>query len=92
MEEIPPLLDYLRSQPDFAGKEDTFDLCWVGTVPGVERPAFGSLSTAGDAAHRDQILERLAYLETFGIYLDLGSHPGHAVIRGVHRLCDLVLR
>jgi probable F420-dependent oxidoreductase len=67
VEDMPPLLEYLRSQPDFAGKEDTFDLCWVGTIPGVDRPAFGSLSDRGRAAHRDQILERLAYLETFGL-------------------------
>ena len=67
VEEIPPLLDYLRSQPEFAGKEDTFDLCWVGSVPGVDRPAFGDLSDEGRRAHRDQIQERLAYLEKFGI-------------------------
>ncbi len=67
VEEMPPLVEYLRSQPDFAGKEDTFDLCWVGTVPGVDRPAFGSLSDSGRASYRDQILERLAYLRTFGI-------------------------
>jgi hypothetical protein len=67
VEEIPPLLDYLRSQPDFADKEDTFDLCWVGTVPGVDRPAFGDLSDSGRSGHRDQILERLAYLQTYGI-------------------------
>jgi probable F420-dependent oxidoreductase len=67
VEDMPPLLDYLRSQPEFAGKEDTFDVCWVGTIPGIERPAFGDLSDAGRTAHRDQILESLAYLETFGI-------------------------
>jgi alkanesulfonate monooxygenase SsuD/methylene tetrahydromethanopterin reductase-like flavin-dependent oxidoreductase (luciferase family) len=67
VEEMPPLLDYLRSQPEFAGKESTFDVCWVGTIPGIERPAFGDLSEAGRTAHRDQILESLAYLETFGI-------------------------
>jgi alkanesulfonate monooxygenase SsuD/methylene tetrahydromethanopterin reductase-like flavin-dependent oxidoreductase (luciferase family) len=66
----PPIFvggNYLRSQPEFAGKEDTFDVCWVGTIPGIERPAFGDLSDAGRTAHRDQILESLAYLETFGI-------------------------
>jgi probable F420-dependent oxidoreductase len=67
VEEIPPLLDYLRSQPDFAGKENDFDLCWVGTVPGIDRPAFGDLSDTGRSAHRDQIIERLAYIATFGI-------------------------
>jgi probable F420-dependent oxidoreductase len=67
VEEIPPLLDYLRSQPEFAGKEDDFDLCWVGTVPGIDRPAFGDLSEADRGAHRDQILDRLAYIATFGI-------------------------
>jgi probable F420-dependent oxidoreductase len=67
VEEIPPLLDYLRSQPDFAGKEATFDLCWVGTVPGVERPAFGDLSGGRREAFRDQIVDRLGYLEGFGV-------------------------
>ena len=67
VEEIPPLLDYLRGQPDFAGKEDAFEVYWVGTIPGVERPAFGDLADAGRASYRDQILDRLAYLTTVGV-------------------------
>jgi alkanesulfonate monooxygenase SsuD/methylene tetrahydromethanopterin reductase-like flavin-dependent oxidoreductase (luciferase family) len=67
LEELPPLIEYLRSQPDFAGKEDTFDLCWVGTVPGIDRPDFGTLSDSGRTAYRDQILDRLAHLASLGI-------------------------
>ncbi len=67
VEEIPPLLEYLHDQPDFAGKEDSFEVYWVGTIPGVDRPAFGDLSDAGRAGYQDQILDRLGYLATVGV-------------------------
>jgi Luciferase-like monooxygenase len=34
-EEMPPLIEYIRAQPDFAGKEETFEISWVGTLPGI---------------------------------------------------------
>ena len=67
VDEMPPLVEYIRDQPEFAGKEDSFDLCWVGTIEGVERPRFGELSEAGRGAHRDQILERLEHLAGFEV-------------------------
>lgn len=66
VEELPPLLDHVRAQPGFAGKESTFEVCWVGTVPGVGRPVFGELSQAALGAHRDRLLERLAHLGALG--------------------------
>lgn len=67
IEEVPPLIDYIRSQPEFAGKEKTFGIRWCGTVPGLERPEFGALSAAGRAGHAGQITERLGYLAGLGI-------------------------
>jgi probable F420-dependent oxidoreductase len=67
LEEVPPLIDYIRSQPEFAGKEQTYQVRWPGTVPGLERPDFAGLSAAGRSAHADQISERLAYLTGLGI-------------------------
>jgi probable F420-dependent oxidoreductase len=66
-EEMPPLVDYIRAQPDFAGKEDTFELCWVGTIPGATRPVFADMSEADRRAHADQIVEHLTELARFGI-------------------------
>jgi probable F420-dependent oxidoreductase len=67
VDEIPPLVDYIRSQRDFSDKESMFQICWVGSIPGVARPDFAALSEAGRIAHADQIIERLAYLARLGI-------------------------
>ncbi len=67
VEEMDPLVDYLRSQPDFAGKEGTFDLCWVGTLVGIDLPVWGDLDDAGRASFREQLLERVGYLSGRGI-------------------------
>jgi probable F420-dependent oxidoreductase len=67
VEEIPPLIEYIHAQPEFSGKEETFQIRWPGTVPGLERPVFASLSDAGLASHAEQLLERLGYLATLGI-------------------------
>ncbi len=50
VEEVPALMDYIRSQQDFAGKEQTFEVRWPGTIH-VDLPwAPGSCSPAtGDA-------------------------------------------
>jgi probable F420-dependent oxidoreductase len=65
--EIPPLIDYIRAQQEFSGKEQAFQVRWPGTVPGLDRPAFASLSAAGRAGHAGQIRERLGYLAGLGI-------------------------
>lgn len=67
VEEVPPLIDYIRAQPEFAGKEQTFGVRWPGTIPGLDRPVFAALDGAGRASHAGQILERLAYLAGLGI-------------------------
>jgi probable F420-dependent oxidoreductase len=67
VEEVPPLLDYIRSQPGFSGQERTFQVRWPGTIAGLERPAFAALSGSGRASYADQITERLAYLAGLGI-------------------------
>lgn len=67
VDEIPALLDYLRAQPDYAGKEDTFQLFWVGTVPGLDRPEFSSMDEPSRHEYRDRTLEHLSRLEKLGV-------------------------
>ena len=66
VEEMPPLIDYIRSQPDFAGKEETFEISWVGTLPGIERPIFADLSDAERADYVGRLIERLEYVRGLG--------------------------
>ena len=73
LEEMTPLYEYLKSQPEFAGKENTFDLCWVGTIPGVDRPAFGGLSESGRQGLAEQILDRVGFLA--GLEVTTASVP-----------------
>jgi probable F420-dependent oxidoreductase len=75
VEEIPPLADYIRSQRELAGQESPFEITWVGSIPGVRRPAFAELSETGRTTHADQIFERLAYLDTLGITTVLVPEP-----------------
>ena len=59
--EIPPLFDYLRDQPDFAGKEDTFDVYWLSQPEAARAP--DSFATAGPAAlraYREQLVAAYA--------------------------------
>jgi probable F420-dependent oxidoreductase len=65
-EEMPPLIDYIRSQPDFAGKEETFEISWVGTLPGLTRPIFAGLSDGERADYGGRIAERLDYVRNLG--------------------------
>jgi probable F420-dependent oxidoreductase len=65
-EEMPPLIDYIRSQPDFAGKEETFEISWVGTLPGIGRPVFGDLSDGERADYVGRLIERLEYVRGLG--------------------------
>jgi probable F420-dependent oxidoreductase len=67
VEEVPGLLDYIREQGDFAGKEKTFEVCWVGTVPGVSRPVFGDLSASDRDRYGSEIVDRLGHLRDLGI-------------------------
>jgi hypothetical protein len=66
--EMPPLLDYIRSQPEFAGKADTFDVMMglgMGPLP-FPAPVFGNASASGRAALRDRLVEALQRLASYG--------------------------
>jgi probable F420-dependent oxidoreductase len=69
VDEIPPLLNYIRSVRDGVGEGADFEVRWVGAVPGLGRPDFGALSSAARSSYADQILERLVYLENAEITL-----------------------
>jgi probable F420-dependent oxidoreductase len=67
VEELPPLIEYIRAQPDFAGKEETFQFAWVGTLPGIERPVFSELSDDQRVDYAGRMTERLEYLRELGV-------------------------
>jgi len=66
LEEMPPLWDYLRSQPEYAGKEDTFDLCWL-PFPADTAVDFGGATDTQLSGLRDRILEGVAKLRSYGV-------------------------
>jgi probable F420-dependent oxidoreductase len=56
--EIPPLLDYLRSQPEFAGKTETFELVWLKSPSGARLPSgFAAASGSALAGHRERLVD-----------------------------------
>ncbi|MCX4091882.1 TIGR03619 family F420-dependent LLM class oxidoreductase [Nocardia sp. alder85J] len=62
--ELPPLLDYLRDRPEFAGKAGHFDINWLEAPEGVTPPAtFRTATLAELAAYRDQLVA--AYRDRF---------------------------
>lgn len=65
--EIGPKLDYIRSQPEYAGKEGSFEVLWGGNIPHLERPKFASLSGQALRTYRDQLAERIVELQTIGL-------------------------
>jgi probable F420-dependent oxidoreductase len=67
VEEIPPLLDYIQDQPEFSGKGKSFELCWVGTVPGLSRPVFSDLARTSLRGYRNEVIDRVSYLADLGI-------------------------
>jgi probable F420-dependent oxidoreductase len=66
-ESIPPLLDYIRAQPTFSGKERSFEVCWVGTIPGLPRKSFAEISAGSEGQYRDLMMERLGALAELGV-------------------------
>ena len=67
IDEVPPLLDYIRSQPEFEGKEKTFDLFWLpfpGTGPALP---FKTASASDLASYRDRVLEGVRRLDEIGV-------------------------
>jgi len=64
IDEVPPLLDYLYSRPEMAGKEDSFAINWFTKPAGVDLPdGFAAASPTQLRAYRDQLLD--AYSTTF---------------------------
>jgi probable F420-dependent oxidoreductase len=64
---LPGLYDYLRSQPEFAGKEQSYELfhlAFVGTLPPMQ---FSSSSPAERSAFKDALLEGFAGMAAMGI-------------------------
>jgi probable F420-dependent oxidoreductase len=66
LDEMPSRLDYIRAQPAYQGKEDTFDISWVGSL-GVEPVEFASASGKARSAYRDRLLERLKTLRDYEV-------------------------
>jgi probable F420-dependent oxidoreductase len=85
--DMPAMMDYVRAQPTFAGKEDTFDFGWVGTIAGLDRPVFGDLSEAERQAHREQALDRIGALAELGI---TSVSTPMAITRSVEEYLDYV--
>lgn len=67
VDDVPRFLEHIREQPAFLGKDDTFEVHWVGTIVGVDQPRFASLSAAERRAHGEQILDRLDSFAALGI-------------------------
>lgn len=67
LDQVPRLMDYIREQPDFAGKESGFEIYWVGSVPGAERPVFADLPDRAKARHGELLVDRLNYVASVGV-------------------------
>lgn len=64
---IPELMDYIRAQDSFAGKEETFDINWLSAPKGVElEDGFAGASATQLRAYRDQLVE--AYCGEYAQY------------------------
>ncbi|MGI5219003.1 hypothetical protein [Nocardia sp. CA-290969] len=58
LEEIPPLLDYIREQPEYAGKEESFDINWLKSPTGVTLSQGFARATASELnGYRDELIE-----------------------------------
>ncbi len=67
LEDIPERLDYLRRQPEFASKEGSYEVAWVGPVGDLEPPTMRDASAAHLHSYRDWLLERFARVRAMGI-------------------------
>ncbi|MEV0043951.1 TIGR03619 family F420-dependent LLM class oxidoreductase [Nocardia rhamnosiphila] len=58
VEQIPPLLDYIREQPDYVGKEESFDINWLKSPAGITLSKGFDGATASELnGYRDQLIE-----------------------------------
>lgn len=66
--EVGPLFDYLRQQPEFAGKGESFELNWLRPPGGVHPPVpFASASDAARSAYRDQLIAGVNAFAAHGV-------------------------
>jgi probable F420-dependent oxidoreductase len=54
--DMPPSLDYLFSQPDYTGKADRFDICWLESPELWEFNQFSAATPASLSAYRDRVI------------------------------------
>ena len=66
-DEVQPVLDYLRSRPEYAAKKDTFDLFWLPSPEMWESGTFGDASAAALTAYQERLLEWFAHLRSLGM-------------------------
>jgi probable F420-dependent oxidoreductase len=66
-EEIGPLWDYLRAQPDFVGKEGHFELDWLPSPQMWEGASFGVAGEAARRAYAERLLEWFAHLASHDV-------------------------
>jgi probable F420-dependent oxidoreductase len=67
MDEVGPVLEYLRELPDYAAKRDTFDLFWLPSPDMWGQGTFAGGSPAALAAYQERLLEWFAVLRGLGM-------------------------
>lgn len=72
---IPQLLDYVWAQRGADDDRSTFDVRWVGAIPGLSRPVFGTQSPADRRAFAEQTLDCLDRLASVGVTTVLVPEP-----------------
>lgn len=66
--EVAPLWNYLREQPEFAGKESSFELNWLKPPSGIHPPVpFADATGKARATYRDQLLEGFTAFAAQGV-------------------------
>ena len=65
--DLPPLLDYLRSQPEYAGKQDRFDIFWLSGLSNPPTLDFASSSPAQRAEFAEAVFSGVEQLIPHGI-------------------------
>jgi alkanesulfonate monooxygenase SsuD/methylene tetrahydromethanopterin reductase-like flavin-dependent oxidoreductase (luciferase family) len=66
--DMGPSLEYIHSQPEFAGKEATFDIMMglgMGPLP-FDAPVFGGANASERGQLRDQLVEAIQRLASYG--------------------------
>jgi probable F420-dependent oxidoreductase len=65
--EVPASMEYVRAQPDFAGKEERFDVHFLVGWMGDGVPQFGSASAGALASMKDQLVDAVGSLAANGV-------------------------